>query len=214
MIQVPGEDVNFVGIRTECHDHLQGEPAATAAARSSTAFAAIASQFPIAAATEAFAQTGTPEKKDLKVGFIPITCATPIIMAKPLGFYEKQGLNVEVIKTAGWAVIRDKTINKEYDAAHMLAPMPLASFRNFVARLAAAAKFPFSVHPHMLRHACGYKRTMVATRARCNIIWGTRTSCTPCATPNYRRSGSRIFGRIECLGGRRLAMPGPVSSCN
>jgi len=33
---------------------------------------------------------------------------------------------VEVIKTAGWAVIRDKTLNKEYDAAHMLSPMPLA----------------------------------------------------------------------------------------
>src|SRR5262249_57115997 len=26
----------------------------------------------------------------------------------------------------GWAVIRDKTLNKEYDAAHMLSPMPLA----------------------------------------------------------------------------------------
>jgi nitrate/nitrite transport system substrate-binding protein len=92
----------------------------------STAYAAIASVFPLATATELFAQGAVPEKKDLKVGFIPITCATPIIMAKPLGFYEKQGLNVEVIKTAGWAVIRDKTINKEYDAAHMLAPMPLA----------------------------------------------------------------------------------------
>jgi nitrate/nitrite transport system substrate-binding protein len=44
----------------------------------------------------------------------------------PLGFYAKHGLNVEVVKTAGWAVIRDKTINKEYDAAHMLAPMPIA----------------------------------------------------------------------------------------
>ena len=74
-----------------------------------------------------FAQgTGAPEKKDLKVGFIPITCATPIIMAHPMGFYSKQGLNVEVVKTAGWAVVRDKTINKEYDAAHMLSPMPLA----------------------------------------------------------------------------------------
>ncbi len=92
----------------------------------STAIAAIASVFPLATATEVFAQSAAPEKKDLKIGFIPITCATPIIMAKPLGFYEKQGLNVDVIKTAGWAVIRDKTINKEYDAAHMLAPMPLA----------------------------------------------------------------------------------------
>ena len=92
----------------------------------STLASAIASFFPLAAATEAFAQAGKPEKTDLKVGFIPISCATPIIMAEPMGFYKKQGLTVEVVKTAGWAVIRDKTINKEYDAAHMLAAMPIA----------------------------------------------------------------------------------------
>jgi nitrate/nitrite transport system substrate-binding protein len=43
-----------------------------------------------------------------------------------MGFYERQGLDVQVIKTAGWAVARDKSLNKEYDAAHMLTPMPLA----------------------------------------------------------------------------------------
>ena len=91
----------------------------------STALAALSQFFPLKTATEAFAEA-VPEKKDLKVGFIPITCATPIIMAHPMGFYTKHGLNVEVIKTAGWAVIRDKTINKEYDASHMLAPMPIA----------------------------------------------------------------------------------------
>jgi len=37
------------------------------------------------------------------------------------------------------------------------APMTPAGFRKFLARLAVAAKFPFSVHPHMLRHATGYK---------------------------------------------------------
>ena len=92
----------------------------------STVAAAVSSFFPLGTATEAFAQGAKPEKTALKVGFIPITCATPIIMADPMGFYKKQGLDVEVIKTAGWAVIRDKTINKEYDAAHMLSPMPLA----------------------------------------------------------------------------------------
>src|SRR3954454_11515574 len=92
----------------------------------STALAALAQFFPLKTATELFAQSGAIEKKDLKVGFIPITCATPIIMAQPMGFYAKHGLNVEVIKTAGWAVIRDKTLNKEYDAAHLLSPMPLA----------------------------------------------------------------------------------------
>ncbi len=92
----------------------------------STAAAAIAALFPLATATDVFAQGGVPEKKSLKVGFIPITCATPIIMAAPMGFYAKQNIDVEVVKAAGWAIVRDKTINKEFNAAHMLAPMPLA----------------------------------------------------------------------------------------
>ncbi|MBN9427692.1 MAG: ABC transporter substrate-binding protein [Burkholderiales bacterium] len=92
-----------------------------------TALAAVSALFPLGAAKEAFAQgSGKLEKSKLSVGFIPITCATPIIMAHPLGFYAKHGLDVAVVKTAGWAVIRDKAIAKEYDAAHMLSPMPLA----------------------------------------------------------------------------------------
>jgi nitrate/nitrite transport system substrate-binding protein len=94
---------------------------------SSTLLSAIAAAFPLAAAKEAFAQgSGKLEKSKLAIGFIPITCATPIIMAHPMGFYSKYGLDVSVVKTAGWAVVRDKTLNKEYDAAHMLSPMPLA----------------------------------------------------------------------------------------
>ena len=94
---------------------------------STTALAAISQIFPLAAAREAFAQGAGPlEKKKLSIGFIPITCATPIIMAHPMGFYARNGLDVEVVRTAGWAVIRDKTLNKEYDAAHFLSPMPLA----------------------------------------------------------------------------------------
>ncbi len=70
--------------------------------------------------------TEGPEKKDLSVGFIPITCAAPLIMADPMGFYQKHGLNVKLKKSPGWAVIREWAINKEVDAAHMLSPMPLA----------------------------------------------------------------------------------------
>jgi nitrate/nitrite transport system substrate-binding protein len=108
----------------------------------STFVAALSSVFPLAACKSAVkeelaegAKEGSAaaakvadgvEKKSLKVGFVPITCATPIIMAKPMGFYEKHGLDVDVIKTAGWAVARDKSLNGEYDASHMLTPMPLA----------------------------------------------------------------------------------------
>jgi len=83
--------------------------------------------FPVAAA-RALAQDrpGPLEKRDLKIGFIPITCATPIIMAEPMGFYKKQGLNAQVLKASSWAMIRDISINGETDATHMLSPMPLA----------------------------------------------------------------------------------------
>jgi len=92
-----------------------------------TAAAALASVFPMSVA-RALAQDkpGPLEKRDLKVGFIPITCATPIIMAEPMGFYKKQGLNVQVFKASSWAMIRDLSINGETDATHMLSPMPLA----------------------------------------------------------------------------------------
>ena len=36
-------------------------------------------------------------------------------------------------------------------------PMSTIGFRHLVQRLGKAAKMPFPLHPHMLRHACGYK---------------------------------------------------------
>ena len=37
------------------------------------------------------------------------------------------------------------------------APVTRAWFKKMVARTGKAAKLPFPIHPHMLRHACGYK---------------------------------------------------------
>ncbi len=76
-------------------------------------------------ATDAAAPTEL-EKTDLQVGFIPITCATPIIMSEPLGFYKKYGLNAKVVKMPSWGAVRDSAIAGELDAYHMLAPMPIA----------------------------------------------------------------------------------------
>ena len=92
-----------------------------------TAISAIQSVLPFGA-LQAMAQekAGAVEKPDLRIGFIAITCATPLIMADPLGFYRQQGLNVTLTKTAGWALIRDRMLNKELDATHFLSPMPIA----------------------------------------------------------------------------------------
>jgi nitrate/nitrite transport system substrate-binding protein len=91
-----------------------------------TALSAISSLFPFSALEAMAQEKKPPEKKDLKIGFIAITCASPLIMADPLGFYREQGLNVQLMKTAGWALIRDKMLNKEHDASHFLSPMPIA----------------------------------------------------------------------------------------
>jgi nitrate/nitrite transport system substrate-binding protein len=88
---------------------------------------ALSSLFPLGAAKAlALESSGALEKKELTIGFVPITCATPIIMADPMGFYAREGLKVSLVKTAGWALIRDKLLNRESDASHMLSPMPLA----------------------------------------------------------------------------------------
>ncbi|HEX9812678.1 MAG TPA: CmpA/NrtA family ABC transporter substrate-binding protein [Burkholderiales bacterium] len=106
--------------------HDEGRRSFLRLAGGGTLAAAIGGVLPLDAVKAAVKDGGKLEKTKLKVGFVPITCATPIIMAHPLGFYKKYGLDVDVIKTAGWAVARDKSLNKEYDASHMLTPMPLA----------------------------------------------------------------------------------------
>jgi nitrate/nitrite transport system substrate-binding protein len=90
------------------------------------AMAAISAILPLNSLKAMAQDIGPIEKKSLKIGFIPITCAAPLIMAEPMGFFKEQGLSVELNKTAGWALVRDKMMNNEYDASHFLAPMPLA----------------------------------------------------------------------------------------
>ena len=67
------------------------------------------------------------EKKDIKIGFIPLTDCAALVIAKEKGFFAKHGLNVELSKEASWANVRDKMTVGELDASHMLAAMPIAS---------------------------------------------------------------------------------------
>ncbi len=91
-----------------------------------TALAAISELLPIAAATEAFADHDPVENPNLTLAFIPITCATPLVLAAPMGVYVKYGLRVQLVKAPSFADIREKVLKGEYHAAHMLAPMPIA----------------------------------------------------------------------------------------
>jgi len=64
---------------------------------------------------------------DLKLGFIPLTDCAPLVVAKSMGFFAEEGLDVSLSREASWATIRDKVAVGALDGAHMLAPMALAA---------------------------------------------------------------------------------------
>jgi Phage integrase family len=72
-------------------------------------------------------------------------------------------------------------------------PMSAKSFGTLFERLGRRAGMPFTIFPHMLRHACGYALANT-TRGRCRHGSGTRISSTRSATPSWRRIGSSISG--------------------
>jgi nitrate/nitrite transport system substrate-binding protein len=81
---------------------------------------------PTESAPSGSATTGKLEKTDLTIGFIPIACSIPIVLAEPQGIYKKYGLNVTLKKMPNWAAVRESAIAGELDAYHMLSPMPIA----------------------------------------------------------------------------------------
>jgi nitrate/nitrite transport system substrate-binding protein len=90
------------------------------------ALAALDEVMPLRALEAMAAEDGPVEKKELSVGFLAITCSTPLVMADNLGLFRERGLDVELVRTPGWAVARDRLLGGEYDASHVLTPMPLA----------------------------------------------------------------------------------------
>ncbi|MGB0468122.1 MAG: CmpA/NrtA family ABC transporter substrate-binding protein [Pontibacterium sp.] len=69
----------------------------------------------------------TPEKIDLKLGFIALLDCAPLVIAREKGFFKNEGLEVVLSRESTWANIRDKVSVGLLDGAQMLSPMPLAS---------------------------------------------------------------------------------------
>ena len=63
----------------------------------------------------------------LRIGFIALNDAAPIIVAQEHGFFKKHGLAVTLSREVGWATIRDKVIHRELDAAHALGAMLIST---------------------------------------------------------------------------------------
>lgn len=63
----------------------------------------------------------------LRIGFIALNDAAPLIVAHEHGFFSKHGLHVELSREVGWATIRDKIIYRELDASHALGAMVIST---------------------------------------------------------------------------------------
>ncbi len=55
--------------------------------------------------------------RSVKLGFVPMTDCAPLVVAKELGYFEEQGVDVELSREPGWATIREKVYHGELDAA-------------------------------------------------------------------------------------------------
>ncbi len=83
--------------------------------------AGIMSLVPAAVRSAAWAAgSDAPEKKEVKIGFIPLTDCSSVVMASVMEFDKKYGIKIAPSKEASWAAVRDKLVNGELDAAHVL----------------------------------------------------------------------------------------------
>ena len=60
------------------------------------------------------------EKTHLRLGFVALSDAAPLVAAKVLEFGHRHGLTLELCRQPSWAAVRDKLLSGELDAAHAL----------------------------------------------------------------------------------------------
>ena len=63
----------------------------------------------------------------LRIGFIPLVDAAALIVAVDKGFAAAEGLDVTLVREVSWSNVRDKLNIGLFDAAHLLAPVAIAS---------------------------------------------------------------------------------------
>jgi nitrate/nitrite transport system substrate-binding protein len=73
------------------------------------------------------AATGPAEKEKLKFGFIKLTDMIDLAVAYENGYFDDEGLTVELEAQANWKVVLDRVISGELDGSHMLFAQPVAS---------------------------------------------------------------------------------------
>jgi two-component system, oxyanion-binding sensor len=65
--------------------------------------------------------------RDLTIGFLPLVDACLPILAREHGFAEAEGISLRLVKDMSWATVLDRLLYGHSDAAHMVAPLAIAT---------------------------------------------------------------------------------------
>ncbi|MBN8533210.1 MAG: ABC transporter substrate-binding protein [Rhizobiales bacterium] len=120
------------------------------------------------------------EKPRIRLGFMPLLDAAIPIVAAEMGFADRRGIAIDLVRESSWANIRDRLAIGHFEAAHALAPMPIA---------AALGLTPFEaplIAPMML--GLGGNAITVS-----ESLWGHMRSVAPEARVNDPRDMGRAL---------------------
>ena len=122
--------------------------------------------------------------ENIRFGFLPLTDAAIPIVAAEMGFAAEEGLSLELSRETSWANIRDRMAVGHFDAAHLLAPMPIAS---------ALKLMPLS--PHIIvPMALGLGGNAVTVSSH---LWQEMKSCGAVSTGDPLDMGNALRGVVQ-----------------
>jgi nitrate/nitrite transport system substrate-binding protein len=157
-----------------------------------------------------YAQVTEPldvEKDALRLGFIKLTDCAPIVIAKEKGFFEDEGLQVEVVAQPNWKTLLDNVISGELDGAHMLSGQPIAATIGFGAKAHVITAFTMDLNGNAITVS--------------NSVWEQMQENDPellSPTPKHPITADSLKPVVESLldNGEKLqmAMVFPVSTHN
>lgn len=126
------------------------------------------------------------EKDELKFGFIKLTDCAPLVIAKEKGYFDEEGLQVEVTAQPNWKQLLDNVINGELDGAHMLSGQPLAATIGFGTKAHVVTAFTMDLNGNGITVS--------------NDVWDQMVANDPALdtpTPKHPITASALKGVVE-----------------
>lgn len=135
-----------------------------------------------------------PSSSIVRAAFMPLIDAAPLIVAARLGFARGEGIDIALERETSWATVRDRIAVGHLDAAHMLAPMPIASNLGLT---------PLPVRL-VVPMALGYGGNAVTVS---NAVWSELAEAGATATPS--RDAAAAGAALAQIAARRSASGRP-----